>query len=240
MKPIISLNNVHAGYGKARILSDVSLQVGAGEFVALMGPNGAGKSSVLKSIFGLCNLYSGSVTLRGEKILPVAHRMAHIGVAYVPQGRRVFKHLTVEENLEIGAWIVKDKVEVKRRIQEVYDLFPTLRKKRKESSLHLSGGQQQMLAIARGLMTEPDLLLLDEPTLGLSPKLVKMVFQKIQEINEQRRMAILVVEHNIASLLHVVSRAYVLDHGKVAVCDTAQNLAKSDTLEKIFLGTYAD
>lgn len=235
---LLKLKNINAGYGHLRILHDVSLQIDEGEVVAIMGPNGAGKSTVLKTVFGMTEVEGGSVQWRERKINPVPHEVVRMGVSYVPQGRRVFKYLSVEENLEIGGYTVKDKKEVKRRIDEVMEIFPDLRKKRKEKSINLSGGQQQMLAIARGLMTDPHILLLDEPTLGLSPKLVKAVFTKIKEINERRHMAVVIVEHNLKSLLGIVDRAYVLDKGKIVIEDTAESLASSDALERVFLGTY--
>lgn len=235
---LLKLKNINAGYGHLRILHDVSLQIDEGEVVAIMGPNGAGKSTVLKTVFGMTEVEGGSVQWRERKINPVPHEVVRMGVSYVPQGRRVFKYLSVEENLEIGGYTVKDKKEVKRRIDEVMEIFPDLRKKRKEKSINLSGGQQQMLAIARGLMTDPHILLLDEPTLGLSPKLVKAVFTKIKEINERRHMAVVIVEHNLKSLLGIVDHAYVLDKGKIVIEDTAESLASSDALERVFLGTY--
>ncbi len=154
----------------------------------------------------------------------------------VPQGRRVFRHLTVAENLEIGGWAIADKATRKERIENVLELFPALRAKLKAKSGTLSGGQQQMLAIARGLMTDPKVLLLDEPSLGLAPKIVKEVFAKIKEINERRRTAIVVVEHNLASLLEITHRAYVLDKGRVVAEGAPAELLKTGILEKVFLG----
>ena len=171
-----------------------------------------------------------------HEVKPVSHEMVERGISFVPQGRRVFKHLTVRENLEVGGYVIKDQKEIKKRIEDVLELFPMLRSKLKEKSSSLSGGQQQMLAIARGLIVDPKVLLLDEPSLGLAPKIVKEVFQKIKEINEKRRTAIVVVEHNIKSLLEIASRAYVLDKGKVVVSDTPSTIINSNILEKVFLG----
>ncbi len=238
MEQLLQLKNISAGYGGLNVLEKVSMKFDEGEIVAIMGPNGAGKSTVLKTVFGMTDVSGGSILWRDKKIKPVAHQVVQMGVAYVPQGRRVFKYLSVHENLEIGAFIVKDKNEVKRRIEEVMELFPDLKTKRKEKSGNLSGGQQQMLAIARGLMTDPHILMLDEPTLGLSPKLVKVVFAKIKEINEARKMCVVIVEHNLKSLLGIVDRAYVLDKGKLVIEDTAEGLANSDMLGRVFLGTY--
>lgn len=204
--------------------------------MALMGPNGAGKSTILKTIFGLASIHSGKVLWHEKEIKPVSYEVAHMGISFVPQGRRVFSHLTIEENLEIGGFIVSDKKELKRRIAEVMETFPILKQKYKAKAGTLSGGQQQMLALARGLMTEPKVLLLDEPSLGLAPKIVKEVFVKFKEINEKHKTAILVVEHNIKSLLNIASRGYVLDKGKIVAKDASQKLLESGILEKMFMG----
>jgi len=153
--------------------------------------------------------------------------------------RRVFKHLTVEENLEIGGYILENKKEMQRRKQEIMDIFPALKDKRKTKSGQLSGGQQQMLAIGRGLMTDPKVLLLDEPSLGLAPKIVKEVFANIREVNQRHKTAIVIVEHNLKSLLEIADRAYVLDKGKVVAHGTGKNIIQSDILEKVFLGLPA-
>jgi branched-chain amino acid transport system ATP-binding protein len=237
---LLELKNLDAKYDTRKILDDVSMQIDEGEIVAVMGPNGAGKSTVLKSIFGLTTITSGSVIFRSKKIKPKSHEIVLMGICYVPQGRRVFRNLTIEENLEIGAYSINDKNEIQRRIDDVMTLFPDLKTKRKDKSSCLSGGQQQMLAVARGLMMDPHLLLLDEPTLGLSPKYVKLMFDKIKEISIKRKIAVVIVEHNIKSLLGIVDRAYVLSNGKVVIEDTAENLLNSDKLEKVFLGTYTN
>jgi len=201
-----------------------------------MGPNGAGKSTIIKAIFGLVPIRSGEVLWHGKKILPVPHEVVQRGISFVPQGRRVFSRLTIEENLEIGGFIVGDKKELNRRIAQVMETFPVLKQRRASKAGMLSGGQQQMLALARGLMTEPKVLLLDEPSLGLAPKIVKEVFAKIKEINDKHKTAILVVEHNIKSLLDIADRGYVLDNGRVATGDASQRILESGILEKIFLG----
>lgn len=233
---LLQLRGISVQYGGIRALDGVTVSLNEGEIVALMGPNGAGKSTVLKAIFGLSPLSSGEVLWYERPFTPVPHQVVRRGIAFVPQGRRVFTHLTVEENLEIGGVVIRDRVLLKRRMHEVMDLFPVLRQKRCALSGSLSGGQQQMVALARGLMIDPKVLLLDEPSLGLAPKVVKEVFSKIKEINENRNTAIMVVEHNIGSLLAVADRAYVLDKGRVAVEDTAERLVNSSVLEDVFLG----
>lgn len=233
---LLQLHNVSVYYGGVKALDGVDIAIDKGEIVALMGPNGAGKSTILKAIFGLVPIYSGKVLWHEEEITPISYEVVQKGVAFVPQGRRVFSYLTVEENLEIGGFIIGDKKELRRRIAEVMETFPVLKKKWKVKAGTLSGGQQQMLALARGLMTEPKVLLLDEPSLGLSPKMIKEVFAKIKKINEKHETAIIVVEHNIKSLLDIASRGYVLDKGKVVAKDSSRELLESGVLEEVFVG----
>lgn len=233
---MLQLHNVSVHYGGVKALDGVDVTLDEGEIVALMGPNGAGKSTILKTIFGLAPIHSGKVLWHEKEIKPVSYEVVQRGISFVPQGRRVFSHLTIEENLEIGGFIVSNKKELKRRIAEVMETFPVLKQRRKAKAGTLSGGQQQMLALARGLMIKPKVLLLDEPSLGLAPKIVKEVFAKIKEINEKHKTAILVVEHNIKSLLDIASRGYVLDKGNVVAKDASQKLLESGILEKVFMG----
>jgi branched-chain amino acid transport system ATP-binding protein len=233
---LLRLQNASVRYGGIRALDDVSVELDEGEIVALMGPNGAGKSTALKAAFGIAPLASGKVKWHEAEIKPLPHEMVRRGLSFVPQGRRVFPHLSVEENLEVGGFTVGDRKEIHRRIDEVIDIFPALRPKRKTKSGALSGGEQQMLALARGLITDPKVLFLDEPSLGLAPKIVKEVFAKIKEINERRNTAIMVVEHNIKSLLEIADRAYVLDKGKIAYAGGAKELEHNRVLERVLLG----
>lgn len=233
---LLHLKGVSVHYGGVKALDKVDVSVRRGEIVALMGPNGAGKSTVLKAAFGLAPLASGQITLEGRPFTPIVHEMVRRGVVLVPQGRRVFTHLSIEENLEIGGYFMKDRLETDRRVDEVLAFFPALKKKRKLKARALSGGEQQMLAIARGLVAGPRALLLDEPSLGLSPKIIKEVFAKIKEINESKGTSVMVVEHNLKSLLGIVDRAYVLDKGKVVAEETAEGLRGSAILERVFMG----
>lgn len=233
---LLKLEDINVYYGGLKALNGASVLIDEGEIIALMGPNGAGKSTVLKALFGITPMESGKVLWHEKAISPIPKEMIDRGISYVPQGRRVFSSLTVKENLEIGAYTVKSKNEVKERIEEVLTLFPALRSKLKEQSSHLSGGQQQMLAIARGLMTDPKVLLLDEPSIGLAPKIVKEVFQKIKEINERHRTSIIIVEHNLKSVNEIAHRTYVLDKGKVVAEGKPKELMDSGILEKVFLG----
>lgn len=249
---LLELKNVSVAYGGVKALDGVDVYFKEGEIVALMGPNGAGKSTILKAAFGLAPLHleshtkgdththehrtHGGVLWRGHKVDPVPHQMVSRGMTLVPQGKRVFARLTVLENLEVGGFSLRDKNLLKERIEEVLTLFPALKAKLKEKAGRLSGGQQQMVAIARGLITAPALLLLDEPSLGLAPKVVKEVFEKIKEINQKRGMAIVIVEHNLKSLLPIVDRAYVLDKGKVVAEGKGQDIVESGIFKKVFLG----
>ncbi len=233
---LLTIEHAHVHYGGVKALDGASVSLDEGEIVALMGPNGAGKSTILKAIFGLAKLSGGKVFWHGRTVTPIPHEMVAEGIAFVPQGRRVFKHLTVLENLEVGGFVVGDKKLLRERIVETLDIFPALKQKLSAKSRTLSGGQQQMLAIARALVTRPSVLLLDEPSLGLAPKVVKEVFGKIKEINERHKTAILVVEHNLQSLFSFVNRAYVLDKGKVVAEGKPEEVVSSGILEKVFLG----
>ena len=233
----MELQEVTVRYGGIVALDSVSLGLGEGEIVALMGPNGAGKSTVLKAVFGLAPVVSGTISWRQAVLDVAAHQVVKLGIAFVPQGRRVFTQLTITENLEMGCLYLRDKEEKKRRLDETMELFPVLYEKRQEKASAMSGGEQQMLAIGRGLMANPTTLLLDEPTLGLAPIIVKEMFAKIVEINETRKTSIMVVEHNIRSILDVASRVYVLDKGKLAHDGTPSTVEDSDILTNVFLGT---
>lgn len=232
---LLQLKDIHVHYGGVKALDGASIKLDEGEIIALMGPNGAGKSTILKALFGLAPIESGSIYWHEEKIIPQSHEIVERGISFVPQGRQIFKSLTVQENLEMGGFSIKSKAVLKDRIKTVLHLFPDLRSKLKHPAKNLSGGQQQMVAIARGLITDPKILLLDEPTLGLSPKIVKEVFKKIKEINQKHKTGIMIVEHNLLSILEIVDRAYVLDKGRVVTEDTPQNILGSKILEKVFL-----
>ena len=235
-EPILQVKDVHVCYGSMRVLNGVTLSFNEGEIVALMGPNGAGKSTVLKAIFGMVPIRSGEVYWCGNPFRPAPRQAIQSGIAFVPQGRRVFGSLSVEENLRIGGYVLQDVAEVQKRIAQVLNLFPILQEKRKQAAASLSGGQQQVLALARGLMLNPRVLLLDEPSLGLAPKAVKEVFEHIAEIHRKRKTAIMIVEHNIRSVLSIANRGYVLDKGSVVFDGPAENIVKDGVLERVFTG----
>ncbi len=232
----LELVDISVRYGVVRALDEVNLGIHKGEVVAVMGPNGAGKSTVLKAVMGLVPVVSGHVYWRQDLLAAATHEIVKEGIAFVPQGRRVFTHLTIRENLEMGCLYLEDRAEKERRMDSVMELFPILHEKRRDLASQMSGGQQQMLALGRGLMADPDLLLLDEPTLGLAPIVVKEVFQKVAEINENLSTSILVVEHNIKGVMSIADRAYVLDKGKVVHHGSPQSILETDILTEVFLG----
>ena len=234
--PLLALDGISVHYGAVIALDDVHLGVRTGEVVAVMGPNGAGKSTVLKAIMGLAPVVAGEVYWRQHVLAAATHEIVKEGIAFVPQGRRVFTHLTVEENLEIGCLYLNDSAEKQRRLESVMELFPILHQKRGDMASQMSGGQQQMLALGRGLMASPEVLLLDEPTLGLAPIIVSEVFQKVAEISDRLNTTILVVEHNIKGVLNIVDRAYVLHMGRVVHDGTPQTVRDTDILTQVFLG----
>ena len=235
--PLLELVNVSVSYGAVHALDDVSMGIHQGEVVAVMGPNGAGKSTVLKAVMGLAPVVSGTVYWREQPLAAETHEIVKEGIAFVPQGRRVFTHLSIAENLEMGCIYLNDRAEKARRLDSVMELFPVLYEKRGDLASQMSGGQQQMLALGRGLMASPELLLLDEPTLGLAPIIVREVFQKVAEISDRLNTTIVVVEHNIKGVLDIVDRAYVLDKGAVVHNGTPQSIRDTDILTQVFLGS---
>ena len=231
---LLQLQGAAVHYGGVHALDGATVSIDEGEIVALMGPNGAGKSTVLKALFGLAPLAEGQVLWHDKELAPKPYEMVRRGISYVPQGRQVFKSLSVYENLELGGYCLPNRKDVERNIASVLTIFPALKEKLQQKAGLLSGGQQQMLTIARGLVSDPKVLLLDEPSLGLSPKIVKEVFALIKEINQARKIAVLVVEHSIKSVLGIANRAYVLSRGKVAVQKKEGESLESDALEKVF------
>jgi len=231
---ILEADGIVSGYGEVDILHGVSLMVDEGEIISVIGPNGAGKSTLLKSVFGLLKLRKGKLLLDGVDATNLPpQKMVRNGVSYVPQSDNVFPSLTSVENLEMGAFIGKDNY--KRRLGEVYDLFPALADRPNMKAGKLSGGQRQMLALARALMLQPRLLLLDEPTASLSPRMVGDILAKIRDIN-QKGVAILIVEQNAREALNLCHRGYVLVMGRNAMEDTGQNLLHSEEVGRLYLG----
>ena len=233
---MLVLHDVHAYYGNIHALKGISLRVEKGEIVTLIGANGAGKSTTIRTIAGLLHPRRGAVSLEGERIdrlLP--HQIVQHGVAQAPEGRRIFPRLTVRENLEMGAYIRRDLSGIRTDLDRVLQLFPRLKERAAQPGGTLSGGEQQMLAIGRALMARPRLLLLDEPSMGLAPTMVEVIFQTIQEINQQGT-TILLVEQNALMALEVAHRSYVLQTGQTVLHDTAANLLQNEMVRKVYLG----
>ena len=232
---VLEVEDLHAHYGSIHALKGVSFTVGENEIVTLVGGNGAGKSTTLNAISGLVRPSEGRVTLDGADLAAVpAHEVVGMGVVQVPEGRRTFVRLTVEENLRMGGFTVSQS-DVYAGIERAYAIFPRLKERRNQVAGTLSGGEQQMLAIGRGLMANPSVLLLDEPSMGLAPKLVELIFQTIGEIHEQGT-AILLVEQNAHMALEIADRGYILQTGKVILADTAANLAANEQVRQAYLG----
>jgi branched-chain amino acid transport system ATP-binding protein len=234
--PILELENVDTYYGSVQALDDITIRIDQGELVCLLGGNASGKSTVLKTILGVCRPKRGTVKLEGQRIDGIRTKdIISRGVAIVPENRRIFPRLTVLENLEMGAYLRTDKDQIKKDIDEMLRLFPRLRERRHQSGITLSGGEQQMLAMARALVSNPKILLMDEPSMGLSPALVDQQFELIQKVHQQGT-TVFVVEQNATMALSIADRAYVLQTGSIVLADTAQNLLKNEMMQKAYLG----
>jgi branched-chain amino acid transport system ATP-binding protein len=233
---VLRLEHVAAGYGTFQALFGVSLEVQAGEAVAVIGPNGAGKTTLLRVISKLIDVSEGEIRLDGASLNPVpAHRVIELGVAHVPENRRLFPRLSVEENLRIGAYTRAARARFAERLAHVFELFPRLAERRTQLAGTLSGGEQQMCAIGRGLMSGPKLLLLDEPSAGLAPVIVQQVFELVERIRAEG-FTVLIVEQNIRQVLHVVDRAYLLETGQIKLSGTAAELQASDDIRRAYIG----
>jgi branched-chain amino acid transport system ATP-binding protein len=233
---MLEVQDIHAYYGNIQALDGISLTVEEGEIVTLIGANGAGKTSTLRTISGLLPPRKGKITLEGEDLLKYkAHEIVYKRVAMVPEGRGIFARLTVGENLDMGAFSRDDKDGIEEDRERVYELFPRMKERINQVAGTLSGGEQQMLATGRALMTHPSLLLMDEPSMGLAPVLVESIFDTIQEINKEGT-TILLVEQNAAMALSVADRGYVLQTGEIVLHDTASNLQQNEMVQKAYLG----
>ncbi|AIM16484.1 MULTISPECIES: ABC transporter ATP-binding protein [Neobacillus] len=235
---MLKVNDINVYYGNIHALKGVSLEIHQGEIVTLIGANGAGKSTLLKTLSGLLKPKSGEILFENEHLAgKVPQLIVKKGISHVPEGRRVFANMSVEENLELGAYLRKDKQGIREDFEKVYQLFPRLHERRKQLSGTLSGGEQQMLAMGRALMARPRLLLLDEPSMGLAPLLVKTIFQIIEEINKTGT-TILLVEQNANMALSIADRAYVIETGKIVASGRASELGQSDQIRKAYLGGH--
>lgn len=235
MKTVLEIKGLYAGYGELQVLKGVDIVLKEKEIVALIGPNGAGKSTVIKSVFSIANQTGGAILLDGKDISGLkTHELIHEGISYVNQGRIVFGNLSVRENLEIGADHLKEKDLLEKRFDEVYAKFPILKEREKSLAYTLSGGQQQMLAIGRALMQNPKVLLLDEPSLGLSPKLQKEMFKTIQKLRDDG-ISILIVEQNAKKAIEMADRTYLLEDGKIAL-EGNKKILNNPKIKSIYLG----
>ncbi|MCQ2551654.1 MAG: ABC transporter ATP-binding protein [Clostridia bacterium] len=233
---MLEIKDLYVSYDMMEVLHGISLKVEDEELVSVIGPNGAGKSTLIKTIMGLVKPTSGQIIYNGEDITNVpAHKRASMGIGYVPEGRRVFDKLTVEENLLMGAYELKDKARIQENIKMVYDIFPRLGERKNQLAGSMSGGEQQMLAIGRALMLNPKTILIDEVSMGLMPIMVNTCFDVIKKLNQQG-ITILVVEQNANKALKVADRGYVLETGNIIISDTAENMRKDDTVKKAYLG----
>jgi branched-chain amino acid transport system ATP-binding protein len=233
---MLSLSGVSASYGSVPAVAAINIEIGEGEAVGLLGANGAGKSTTLRAISGLVRLTSGTIQFFGTDTASLPpYKITELGIAHVPEGRQVFPEMTVQENLEIGAYVPRAKAERRRTLELVFSIFPVLAERRRQLAGTMSGGEQQMLAVGRGLMLKPRLLMLDEPSLGLAPVVTDITFQKIQEIHAMGT-AVLLVEQNVSRALSLVQRAYVLESGKVIMHGTSAELANNKQVQAAYLG----
>jgi branched-chain amino acid transport system ATP-binding protein len=233
---LLTLDNIHSYYGHIHALKGISIDVTKGEIVTLIGSNGAGKSTTLRTISGMIHPQQGQVLFDGKNISHLQpHSIVQAGLGHVPEGRGIFPKLTVKENLEMGAFTIDNAEEIERRMEHGFEMFPRLKERIKQYGGTLSGGEQQMLAIARGLMMNPRLLMLDEPSMGLAPVLVELIFDIIKTLNE-KGTTILLVEQNALMALSIAHRGYVLQNGKIVVADTAASLKSNEMVQKAYLG----
>lgn len=236
MHRILKVNNLNVYYGIIQAINNISFEIFEGEIISLIGSNGAGKTTTLQAISGIIPIKSGEISFNGENILNLeAHKLISLGISHVPEGRRIFMELTVSENLDLGGYIQNSKENEKMK-EYIYELFPRLKERKDQLAGTMSGGEQQMLAIGRALMTKPTLLILDEPSMGLSPLLVKEIFDIIVRINKENNVTILLVEQNANMALSISDRAYVLETGKIILAGSGKELRNNNEIKKAYLG----
>ena len=234
---MLKIDNLHTTYGPVEALHGINMTIEAGAIVGVLGANGAGKTTLLKSIAGLLRVSQGRTVYAGKDITnQPAQRIVKLGVALVPQGRLLFTEMSVRENLEMGAYRLHDRAEFNQRLDDVQEMFPILKERSQQMVALMSGGEQQMLAVARALMTKPDLILLDEPSIGLAPKIFDQILATIKELNTNRKTTIVIAEQNVKKILKIVDYAYVLESGKVAIEGTAEQLSNNEAIRQAYLG----
>ncbi|MFT5698618.1 MAG: branched-chain amino acid transport system ATP-binding protein [Desulforhopalus sp.] len=234
---MLKLENIQAGYGNIIAIKDVSLEINEGEIITLIGANGAGKSTTLMTISGVVPARGGKIFFRDQSIeKKSSDDIVKLGICQVPEGRHIFPQLTVQENLDMGAFLRKDKANIKKDLEYVFDLFPILAERKSQDGGTLSGGEQQMLAMSRALMARPQLLLLDEPSMGLAPLVIKQIFEIIKQINKENNTTIFLVEQNANQALHIADRGYVIENGEITLSGPASDLLKNSDIQKAYLG----
>ena len=234
---MLKLKNIHTYYGNIQALKGIDLEISEGEIISLIGANGAGKSTTLMTTCGIVPAKQGSVEFKGQDITHMpSDEIVKLGICQVPEGRRIFPYLTVAENLDMGAFLRNDNDKIKKDLEYVYSLFPILAERKNQAGGTLSGGEQQMLAISRALMSRPKVLLLDEPSLGLAPIIVKQIFSIIKKINKEQKTTIFIVEQNANLALKAAHRGYVMETGMITMTDTGENLLANDDVKKAYLG----
>ncbi len=234
---MLEVKNIQTYYGNIQAIKGISLEILEGEIITLIGANGAGKTTTLMSISGIVPPKTGEILFLGKPLQELSpNQIVALGISQVPEGRRIFPYLTVMENLDMGAFLGKDTAEIHKDVEYIFDLFPILAERRHQSGGTLSGGEQQMLAVARALMARPRLLLLDEPSLGLAPLIVKQIFKIIRKINQENKTTIFLVEQNANLALQVAHRGYVMENGRITLSDTSQNLLANEDVKKAYLG----
>ena len=234
---MLKLENIQAGYGNIIAIKNVSLEINEGEIITLIGANGAGKSTTLMTISGVVKARAGKIFFKNEAIeKKSSDDIVKLGICQVPEGRHIFPQLTVQENLDMGAFLRKDKAEIKKDLEYVFDLFPILAQRKTQDGGTLSGGEQQMLAMSRALMARPQLLLLDEPSMGLAPLVIKQIFEIIKQINKENNTTIFLVEQNANQALHIADRGYVIESGEITLAGPARDLLENSDIQKAYLG----
>jgi branched-chain amino acid transport system ATP-binding protein len=234
---MLDIENLHVAYGPVEVLHGISMRVEPGSIVGVLGANGSGKTTLFKAIAGLVRVTQGKVRLSGNDLTNVSTQsIVKQGVTLVPQGRMLFPEMTVYENLEMGAYLLRDRSEFSRRLETVQQMFPILKERSEQMVALMSGGEQQMLAIGRALMGQPDLILLDEPSIGLAPKIFDQILSTVIEINRERKTTIVIAEQNVRKILKIVDFAYVLEAGKVAISGTPQALSSDESIRRAYLG----
>jgi branched-chain amino acid transport system ATP-binding protein len=234
---MLDIENLHVAYGPVEVLHGISMRVEPGSIVGVLGANGSGKTTLFKAVAGLVRTTQGNVRLSGHDLTNVSTQsIVKEGVTLVPQGRMLFPEMTVYENLEMGAYLLRDRTEFSRRLEKVQQMFPILKERSGQMVALMSGGEQQMLAIGRALMGQPDLILLDEPSIGLAPKIFDQILSTVVEINRERKTTIVIAEQNVRKILKIVDFAYVLEAGKVAISGTPNSLSSDESIRRAYLG----